>query len=407
MTAIAPADRDRPRRAPAWARRLRSWALPALVLIVLGSVAAPSLGGATGPSTSLGAAYVSAHCNAVGSPTPSALLVQSPQPGKNLAPGGSMGYEMQVEIANWANQTGPVNLTFPTVYFDFPLTNGHNFSITYPAGNLTISAGGWTATTLLARSAIVPGGLNFSVGQTARMDSEKIAIMSSGNYGTVLAKFRWRWTEHEPGATSTYLGLWTAPTTRSHFPVSVPSEFFPAAYVELLSTSGSPATAGTNYTMTVTSRFMPGEWLLTELEFPSGHVVQADNQTWPAGHSVYDAEILMLTWGHELLPGPYLIHLHDECGALLYSRTVTTRFPSTANVTLLIAKGCGPINFGGTHYANNTTISVTPSVTPYVVKARNCHGLTFDGSNLTGGLHLVSLKRVLVSCSGTLEIRYQ
>jgi hypothetical protein len=382
------------------------WVLTGLVLAVFGSLLAPAFGGSVGASVSLGTAYVSAHCNSVGSPTPSALLVQEPQSGKALRPGGTMGYQMEVEIANWANQTGPVNLTFPTIYFDFPLTTGHNFTITYPAGNITITSGGWTAQTWLSRSAVVPGGLNFSANKTARMDSMKIAIMSSGNYGTVLAKFRWRWTELEPNGTATFLGRWTVPTTRSHFPTSVPSEFYPAAYVRLLSTSGSPATAGTNYTMTVTSPFMPGEWLLMELEYPSGHVVQAYNQTWPAGSSVYGAQILLLTWGHVLLPGTYLVHLHDECGALLYSRVVTTHFPSTANVTLLIPKHCGGVDFAGTRYANNTTISVTPSVTPYDVKASTCRGMTFDGFNLTGGLHQTSLKRVLVTCNGTLQIRY-
>jgi hypothetical protein len=380
--------------------------LPTLVLVVLVSVIAPALGSSTGTTAALGTSFVSAHCNAVGSPTPSALLVQEPQPTRPLQPGGTMGYQMEVEIYNWANQTGPVNLTFPTVYFDFPLTTGHNFTITYPAGNLTLSSGGWSSPTWLARSAVVPAGLTFDTNKTARMDSMKIAIMSSGNYGSVLVKFRWRWTELEPNSTRTYLAPWSTPTNRSHFPTSVPSEFYPAAYVQLLSTSGSPATAGNNYTMTVTSRFMPGEWLLMELEFPSGHVVQAANQTWPANQSIYNAQIHLLTWGHELLPGPYLVHLHDECGALLYSRLVYTHFPTTANVTLLIPKGCGPVIFNGTKYANNTVVSVTPSATPYSVKASNCHGMAFNGTLLTGGLHYISLERVLVTCNGTLEIRY-
>lgn len=388
-----------------WARLLLGAALLALVLSAL-----PAGSGSAVPSAaSTGGARAAANvtCNAVVTPTPSALLVQNPAPAKNLSPGGSIGYQMELEIYNYSPSSGPINLTFPTVFFDFPLAGGKNFSITLAARNVTISAAGWTAPTLLARTATVAAGLNFS-GVRARMDSQKVAIMTSGSYGSVLLKVRWRWLETEPNLPRTYYGAWNVPTEKAHWPVQVPSEFFPAPYVRLVGTSSSPVVIGQNYTMTLTGPTVAGGWFYQELEDPAdGKLLEAYPEVAPPGSSTFNVTVPMMNFAHDLTPGAYLAHVHDVCGALLYSRTVRAVFAPTVNVTFYVAPGCGKIEFNGQKYANNTTIAVVPSATAYKAHAPNCGTQKFGGFLVTGGVHADAKEYLRVSAAGTVQVRYR
>lgn len=404
----------RPRLRPSDGSRSSRWAGVVGLLVALGiavgglvPVSAGTASSATHTSAALSAAGPSVTCNSVVTPTPSALLVQVKEPSRNLSVGGSIGYEMELAIVNYTNGSAPVNLTFPTVFFDFPLATGGNYSLTLAAGNVTLNRSGWTAPTFLARTNVVTRALNFTPGGLARMDSMKVAVMSSAAYGAVDLEVRWRWLETEPGANVTYQSGWNIPTPKANWPTDVPSEFYPAAYVRLVGTSSSPVFIGNNYTMTIGGPYIAGQWFFQELEHPSsGHVVEGYAVTVPTGVSTYGIGVPALGYGHFLVPGTYLAHLHDECGALLYSRTIVAKFAPSVNITFYIPAGCGSVVFGGVHYANNTTGHFVPSANLTNLTPHGCRGKKFIGTTLTGALHAYARTRVRISGSGTLTMNF-
>jgi hypothetical protein len=232
--------------------------------------------------------------------------------------------------------------------------------------------------------------------------------MTSGSYGSVLLKLRWRWLETQPNSTRIFYGSWNLPTEQAHWPVQVPSEFYPAPFVRLVNTTPSPVTIGSNYTMTLAGPTVPGGGFYQELEDPGdGKLLEAYPVTAPATSPIFALNIPMMNFGHDLTPGTYLAHVHDQCGALLYSRTVTAIFAPTVNVTFFIAPSCGRIDFNGQKYTNNTTASIVPSVTPYKVKAPNCGVQKFGGFSLSGGIHADAKEYLRVSASGTIQVRYR
>ena len=347
-------------------------------------------------------------CNRVVTPTPSALLVHLKLPTQNLSLGGSIGFQMELQIVNYTNGSTPVNLTFPYVYFDFPLSTGGEFTTALTPRNVTINASGWTSPTFLSRSVVTSHALNFTPSGSARMTTQKLAVMTDGNYGSVLLDVRWRWTEQQPNQTVVLHSPWSYANPKSAWPTNVPSEFYPATYVRLVNTSASPAFIGNNFTMTIAGPYVAGEWFYQELEHPgSGHVVEGFPETAPTTSSVFPVQVPLLNYVNYLVNGTYLAHVHDECGAMLYSRSVVAVLPPTANITFLIPAGCGKVKFDNQSFTNGSIGVFVPSATGlYNVTPHGCLGHKFAGVRLTGGLHAVTSTRIRVSSSGTLRMLF-
>jgi hypothetical protein len=379
-------------------------------LLLLLGVASPSLSVAsherTGARLSSFAAPM-ANCNAVSSPTPSAVLITTPSPIKNTTAGGRISAAMEVQIVNYTAANNGTKVAFPAIFFSFPILPKGNFSMVLLPQILTITAPGWTSPSLASRSAVVPNGLAFNHSQPARMTSQLLAVMATAAYGQLTIELRWHW-GNSPNGSKLVNGSWTTPTSKSNWPKSMPSIFYPAPYVSVLNTSGPTAVIGGNYTADLGGA-VAGQLFFLEMEFPeSGKVVENLGQTAPANATNFTVRMPMLNYIGYLTPGTYLVHIHDVCGAMLYNKSVKAVFAATANVTFFFQPGtCGPITINGTKYSNGTVAVLKPSTVAYNFSLAVCKGHTFKNWVTTGALHIATGSSLLVSASGTFTVQYK
>src|SRR4029077_7939885 len=109
------------------------------------------------------------------------------------------------------------------------------------------------------------------------------------------------------------------------------------------------------------------------------------------GSTTYVGSVAILGSDGFLLPGHYLVHVHDACGSILYSLPVTASYAPTASVTLDVTPAsCGPISFDGGSYAAGSTWSGAPGAAPRSVSVPACAQGQFQGWTRSGGVSLGS-----------------
>lgn len=348
----------------------------------------------------------SGNCNAIGSPTPSSLLIPTANPSVSLGSGGSLTAGFEVGVVNYSSTNAGTRLILPSVFATFPLSGGSSYQVYLPARTIYVNASGWSSPSLGARTVQPSAGLTFSSSASAVLSTQKIAVMTAENYSAVTMELRWSWTLHQPDGTLVN-GTWTTPSRAAHWPSQLPSIFYPAPFASLLSTGGSTVTIGTNFTATL-GGMVSARYFFLELEYPgTGKVVQAHGQTAASSATTFVVTILMLNYDHYLSPGTYLVHIHDGCGAMLYSLSEKAVFASSATVRFYVnPSSCGAITFNGSSYASGTSATVVPSTTAYSLAISGCKGHTFQAWGSTGAVHVSSGSGLLVSGSGTFTVKY-
>jgi hypothetical protein len=349
------------------------------------------------------------NCNAVGTPTPSALLQPIYVPPKNLTPGGNLSAIMEVEAMNWTSAMSNISVHFPSVYFNFPLANGGKAQLFLSNRSFLMNFSGWSpASRGQTHNYAYPAGLVFKHNGRAVIDSMKIAVQANADYQQITIEVRWQWV-YQPHPGVTVHGPWTVPNASAAWPTSIPSIFYPAPYTTFLGSSGLNGTIGTNWTGTLGGDVANRTFFL-EMENPAGDVVQSHLQTAPATASTYTTQLVMLSYNHDLTPGPYLMHIHDACGALLWSKTVHTAFAHSATIHFYVyppasCPGLG-VTLNGTSYSNNTVGSFAPSTTAYNFSLGYCPGHKLKTWLTTGAIRIVGGKAMLISYDGTWTVWY-
>jgi hypothetical protein len=233
--------------------------------------------------------------------------------------------------------------------------------------------------------------------------------MANVPYGNLTLEFRWMWNLTQPNGT-TAKSAWTIPkSTYTKNSSVLPSIFFPAQYFRFLSGpgNGQKETIGTQYTA-VLGGPVAGRYFFLEMEDGAGKVVQARGQIIGQNVTTANVTIPILNYDHYLAPGLELVHIHDGCGAILYNKLIDAVFAPIVTVTFYLQPGfCGPMTFNGTSFANGTSGTFVPSTTPYAFTAPVCKGYSFSNWFSTGGLHLPSSGRLLVSYNGTFTIEFK
>lgn len=388
-------------------RKLRAVSVLAALVVALGvgvlAPSVPSSGPAAGGSERNIAASV---CNSVTGPTPSAVLIATAPPSASLLPGGQARASIEVAEVNGSSATSPITVTLPSLFASLPTSPSGSSTLYLAPQSVVVGGTGWNHAAGLSVTKNYSSGVSFRGSGTASLSTEKLAVMASANYGTLTIEVRWHWTLTQPGG-STVTGAWTQPSARPNGTGSLPSEFYPAPYVALLAHSPSPIDIGQSFNETLGGH-VAGRAFFLELEFPSnGSVVQAQGGTAPSTATTYVARIVLLDYNHYLTPGTYLVHVHDGCGAMLSSLSVSAIFAAHATVDFVVQpSGCGSVAFNGGHYASGSSATVSPSRTAYAFTDPVCAGHPFQGWSATGGLHVAAAGKLQVSSSGTFTVRY-
>jgi hypothetical protein len=345
-------------------------------------------------------------CNAAKSPTPSALLVPNADVNGSLVPNGQLIVSYEYAVVNYTPSDAQVQIYLPTLMAVFPTAGGTPLETVFSPAVAQPSGAGWQTPAFATRSYLSAGTVSFG-GAPAVLSSQKIAVLSSVPYGEIALEFRWHWILRNPGS-SDAVGPWTVPTPNVQWPSALPSIFLPAPYVNIVSTSGSPAYIGSEFTAYLTGA-VSGRSFFLELEAASnGLSIQTQNNSVPVGgNSSYPVRILLLNYDGYLFPGAYLVHIHDACGALLRSVPVTLGYASNATITFSISPAsCPGVEFNGHNYTNGARAVVVPSANPYPVVIPDCQGASFLNWTTSGGLHVESSAGILVSSNGTLTVTY-
>jgi hypothetical protein len=302
-----------------------------------------------------------------------------------------------------------VSLEFPTVDFIFPLSPSGTFSKTTAPQTFAITGPSWISPSGLNLTHVLTNALNFSATGMARATTAKLAIMADVPYGQLTVEFRWMWSALQPNGTSAN-STWSTPVEGYHHGSSnLPTIFYPAEYVAFLSRpgGGKSVTIGTNYSATLGGP-VAGNYYFLEMENSTGTVVNSQGTTMSGGVTTGNVTIPVLDYNHFLVPGNYLVHIHDACGALLYNKQIHAAFAADANITFfLVPASCGPMTFNGTTYQNDTAGIYPPSIVPYSFTVPSCTGHSFEGWRGTGAVHVSSNDHLMISYNGTFTIIYK
>jgi hypothetical protein len=349
------------------------------------------------------------NCNPVGTKTPSALLQGIAEPKHNLSANGTLAAQMEVEAANWTPALSNITVFFPAVFFDFPQASGGNAQITFGNRSLQMNFSGWSPLSFAAtKNFTFPNGVDFKKGALATIDSMKLAVMATADYGQITLEVRWRWISTAAPGLVSVKSAWSIPTSQANWPKSVPSIFWPAPYATFQGGFASTATIGQNWTGTLGGD-VAGRTFFLEMENPAGVVQGSQLQTAPVNATTYTAFIMMLNYDSYLTPGVYLVHIHDACGALLWNKLVHAELGPTAQIHFALTPStCATrsITFDGQKFTNGTVGTFAPSTTPYNFSIPSCPGNSFHGWVTTGALHIVTGKTMLVSNNGTFTVEY-
>ena len=343
------------------------------------------------------------NCNP-STPTPSALLIPIPEPSGSVPAGGTLGATVEVSVTN--TSASSVTLHVPSLTVSFPLSAGGRSQLFVTAATLTLTGTGWGHARTTNVSTTLSGGTSFSSGGSATLSTQKIAVMGSAPYGSLTVEFRWHWSASSSNGTLT-AGPWSTPTSTSQWPTSLASTFYPAPFVSLLGSTGPAVKIGATMTSTLGGA-VPSSYFFEELENAStGKVFQDQGQTAPRGVSQYNVTIPMINYDHYLDPGTYLLHIHDGCGALLYSLSKSATFAASATVTIVVQPGtCGPITINGTGHASGSSFSIPPRSAAYTFSVPTCSGHTFQSWSGSGGIHVVTGGSMRISADGSFTVRY-
>ncbi len=371
-------------------------------------VGVPSFGAAAtppaaAPSSGLAAAgTIGPGCNPESAKyaTPTALLIPNSNPSGSVAPGDHVNvtFEFKVDAETIKPNAVGINVYTPTVFTSLPEVGGGSYPATFNNHTFTIPGPVWVP---LSFDKLVTSNVTFLGGASATLSTQKVGIMADTPYGTLKLEFRWSWNITYPNGTFDQ-GPWTVPSLTFSQGVVLPSIFKPAPYVDLTNESPANDYIGSVYTMDLSGDVSDRNFYI-EFETQAGALKAAEWQNDTAStNATFVATIPLLGFGGSLTPGLYLVHIHDSCGAMLYSKRVTLTYAPYAIVNFVTTpSGCGTVTFDGTPYTNGEFANVTPGSTPYSYAFHACTGYTISNWSFEGALRQGMTGEVVVSAGGT------
>ncbi|MCI4319019.1 MAG: hypothetical protein L3K23_02660 [Thermoplasmata archaeon] len=386
----------------------------AVALTVL-ALAVPSLL-SIGATAATGGAVVNSRvvtfantCGTASGPTPAALYIHSKNPTVTLSAGDTMTVVYEFMVSGFTSAVVGEAVHIPSVQASFPLSNGTTLPFLLLHRVIVIQNGSWTDPSLATDTKAIKAAYTFANPGNATLSSQKIAIMASNSaYGNLTLEFRWMWTVNQSAnGHGVTIGPWTHPTSHA-FP---PSIFEPAPLVNLASRNGPTVTIGAVADANLTGAISSTSFLV-ELEYSSGDVFNTVTEKTPAGNATpFRAHILMMSVDNNLAPTKALLHVHDHCGAIIYSLSEVAVYNASAVLRIDVAPStCGPVTFNGTAYANRSSVVLAPSTTSYAISVGACAGHTFVGWEGNNGVDPDPIGKlsasVVVSADGTLTAKF-
>ncbi|MCI4360775.1 MAG: hypothetical protein L3J91_03655 [Thermoplasmata archaeon] len=316
--------------------------LSALLLLPLPAHGVGIVGGGSFATTS------GSGCNPSNS-APSSLYISLANPSGSVLAKGTVTVTLEVAALNSTPAPNGTLIYVPTAATTFPLQSSGSLSVSMPPKTLTLSGAGWAAAASESKSKTVSSATSFAKSSNAYLSTSRIAVMASADYGSLELEFRWNWSvQSSPLGTTTSSG-WSVPSLVATSP-NRPSIFEPAPYVAIASTSPQPAASGSNFSVDLTGAVANTSFRIV-VEYPkNGTEITSTWEYTPVAATQFNATAPLTYPNSTPLPaGSYLLHVHDRCGAILHSVSLTvTGAPTRLLVSgRSVPSGTPPGSYGG------------------------------------------------------------
>ncbi|MCI4337257.1 MAG: hypothetical protein L3K17_08750 [Thermoplasmata archaeon] len=311
-------------------RRHTPLARPASLLLAVGVVVVSAFalfGGAPAaawwadpahPLTTSAADTPAVRCVSIDGVPPSALEIAVPGPVGAAGAGSSLSVSAELRVLAVEGLATEGEIVLPTLTATFSTISAGPIDVVLSPRDLAAASDAWTNASQASGSHVFSSAVVFPSGSNATLSSSLIAITSPAPLGSLAVEVRWQWTLLPTGA-PTQTGPWSEPSASA----GVPSILYPQAYVALVRTSPLNATIGESFDVTLAGGSAPQTFLLKLENASTGATLNRGSVVSPATPVTnFSGSIEIINSSGSLLPGHYLIHVHDACGAILYSLPV-------------------------------------------------------------------------------------
>jgi hypothetical protein len=256
------------------------------------------------------------------SPSPSALYISGANP-THAAAGDLLNVSYEYRVVNYTKVDKGVELLFPSVVVVFPYLSAGSLLLYLGPKTAVIANSQWSVASALEATTKLVSTVTFDPNASAHLSTSKLAVMATAPTGSMSLEVRWHWTIYHIKSGSKATGPWTKPSLTASSP-NLPSTFYPAAYVGIVSTSGSSVPTNTTYVVQLNGS-VSSTWFRMVLEYPNnGTEIQSIYENTTANNTLFNATLpVAYRSGTGIPAGSYLIHVHDSCQAIVHLLKVT------------------------------------------------------------------------------------
>jgi hypothetical protein len=312
-----------------------------------------------------------------------------------LLNGSTVKIEYQFEANNYVASDGNVTVYTPSIFAKLPISTGGNMTAYFPPSHYSLNDSGWSNLSYTSDVHKVTSTITFTTAR-ASLTTELLGIQMNAPYGLNLS-LHWRWIV-TPSSGPVVTGQWNHPET-GILPV-------PQVTVTPAFPTGSTQYLGTQWTANITG-LTSGVTFVLEVEngstsFPRGMLTLVAPQ---GNNTPFQVSFpLFYTRPNVTFPDLLLVHVHEYCRGLISNTEVKGVYAPSTQIRLTTNQpACSTVDFNGTTYANNTWVTVTPSVAFHALEAGTCAGHTFMGWTEAGEVVVSNL----AAANTTVQITYK
>ncbi len=312
---------------------------------------------------------------------PAALHIPLSGPVVNLVKGDRVNVTYEFEAVTYNSTLYGLTLRFPTVFGVFTQPGGGLVFVPVLDRNVTLTHGGYNNGSTTHASEVMTSNFTLDTAAQPFLTTLKLAIMANTTYGGLRVAVRWEYSIWVKTNGTTFSSGWS--TFGDH--AGQESTVTPAQLVNIVKTTPEYTTVGSRFTAEL-SGLVSGAHYWVEVENPfTGISVEEIWDNASVGVTVYNVSILLQN-GHGVMTAtPWLVHIHDNHGDILYSIPVYLSYPTVASIYFKVSPAsCGPVFFNGVYKASGTVGHVTANQS-YALTADACTGYNFSSWSQTGG----------------------
>ncbi len=289
--------------------------LAVVALLAISGIAAACGGGGGGGGGQGGG--LTTTCSSAGAVD--ALQIPLGVPQTSATAGSYLNVSYEVEILGFTSADIGALIHFPSVYVKIPLTATTKFSTYFFPTNITVAGAGWSAP--VTKEGILSSATNFDGGAgIATLSTVSIAVMAKDTVGNLTIGVQWGWDLTVSGVITS---SWSTPSATATLP-TLPSIFQAAPWVGVVATTNTTAApSGSDFEAQLSGAVGKTSFGVS-VEYPNGTEVVCKEQTnWKHTSCLIVDVPLTYVNSTGLLPGNYIVHIHDSVGAIVHTISVT------------------------------------------------------------------------------------